>query len=78
MALNVSCQGRLESIVIELITCFLDANIEQKAVNPLTSNQDDEDADDEDENFDKGERTQKQEDLDWFSKLMRQKITESM
>jgi len=37
MALNVSCQGRLDSIVIQLITCFLDGNLEMKAVNPLTS-----------------------------------------
>ena len=78
MALNVSCQGRLETIVIQLITCFLDGNLEQKAGNPLTSDQADEDADDEDENFDMGERTQKQEDLDWFAKLMRQKIQESL
>ena len=47
-------------------------------MNPLTSGQSDEDADDEDENFDKDERTQKQEDMDWFSKLMRQKISESL
>lgn len=44
----------------------------------MTSGQSSEDADDEDENFDKTERTQKQEDLDWFSKLMRQKISESL
>ena len=78
MAMNVSCQGRLETIVIQLITCFLDGNLQQRAVNPLTSGNSSEDADDEDENFDKTERTQKQDDLDWFSKLMRQKISESL
>ena len=57
MALNVHCQGRLESIIIQLITCFLDGNLEQRAVNPLTSGQSDEDADDEDENFDTSEKT---------------------
>lgn len=40
----------------------------------MISEQEDEDADDEDENFAKTERTQKQEDLDMFSKLMRQKL----
>lgn len=65
--------------MIELITCFLDNKLVQKAVNPFKSEQcDEEDTDDEDENFDKRERTQKHDDLDWFAKLMRQKITESM
>ena len=59
MAMNVSCQGRLETIVIQLITCFLDGNLQQRAVNPLTSGNSSEDADDEDENFNKTERTQK-------------------
>lgn len=31
LALNVTCQGRIESIVIELITCFLDYRIAHKA-----------------------------------------------
>ena len=61
-----------------MIGCYLDNNLAQKTVNALTSDQNDEDADDEDENFDKRERTQKNDDLDWFSKLMRQKVTESM
>ena len=78
MAMNVSCQARLETIVIQLITCFLDGNLQQQATTAITSDQNDEDADDEDENFDKNERTQKQEDLDMFAKLMRQKISESL
>ena len=36
------------------------------------------DPDDEDENFDRNQRTQKNDDFDWFSKLMRQKMDDSM
>ena len=78
MALNVSCQSRLDQIIIQLITAYLDGNLMHKAANPMTNGQIDDDADDEDENFDKNERTQKQEDLDFFAKLIRQKITESL
>ena len=35
-------------------------------------------SDDEDENFDKRERTQKSDDLDWFAKLMRQRLPDSL
>ena len=79
MALNIACQGRIESILIELITCFLDNKLAHMARNPYASEvNDDEEADDEDENFDKRERTQKHDDLDSFAKLMRQKIIDSM
>jgi hypothetical protein len=57
MAMNVPCQARLETIVIQLIICFLDGNLQQRATSAITSDQHDEDADDEDENFDKNERT---------------------
>ena len=59
MALNVNCQGRLEEIIVQLISHFLDGNLEQRAMDPLTSGQYDLEDDDEDENFDKKERTQK-------------------
>jgi len=37
----------------------------------------DEDEEDEDENFSKNERTQRQENLDFFAKLMKSKVEES-
>ena len=36
------------------------------------------DSEDEDENFEMGQRTQKHDDLDWFSRLMRQSVDDSM
>jgi hypothetical protein len=33
--------------------------------------------DDDDENFEENQRTQKHDDFDWFSKLMRQKMDDS-
>ena len=57
--------------------------MQQKSLNVLDNpnkrvpNEDD-DEDDEDENFDKNQRTQRSEDLDWFAKLMRQKIEYSL
>ena len=59
VALNVSCQGRLETILFELIQVYLDETLQQKATASINSGQTEEDADDEDENFEKGERTQK-------------------
>jgi len=37
MALNVSCQGKLETIIIQLISCFLDGNLQQKGLSPLAN-----------------------------------------
>ena len=43
-----------------------------------TPNDEEENEEDEDENFDKTQRTQRHDDLDWFSKLMKQKIEDSL
>lgn len=43
-----------------------------------TVNDEEENEEDEDENFDKTQRTQRHDDLDWFSKLMKQKIEDSL
>ena len=66
MALKVSCQDRLEERVNELIVGFLDNSLQSK----LCKQPDDSDVED-DELFDKKERTTKSDDLDFFSKLMR-------
>ena len=79
MALNVSCQNRLEDIIKALIRAYLDENLKQKALNlGQTPNDEEENEEDEDENFDKTQRTQRHDDLDWFSKLMKQKVEDSL
>lgn len=41
-------------------------------------NNKDDDPDDDDENFEQNQRTQRNDDFDWFSKLMRQKMDDSL
>ena len=43
-----------------------------------STNDEEENDEDEDENFEKTQRTQRHDDLDWFSKLMKQKIEDSL
>ena len=43
-----------------------------------SANDEEENDEDEDENFEKSQRTQRHDDLDWFSKLMKQKIEDSL
>ena len=63
---------------------YLDENLRQLALSKTqaTSQKADDDGidseEDEDENFDKAERTQKHDDLETFSKLMKQRIEPSM
>ena len=78
MALNVSCQNRVEDMIKELIQVYLDENLQQKALNFGQFQNESDQEEDEDENFDKNQRTQKHDDLDWFSKLMKQKAEDSL
>jgi len=70
-ALNIPCQTRLDELINQIIQTYLDENLQQQAQNISSFSQQDDDPDDDDENFVKTERTQKHEDFDWFSKLMR-------
>lgn len=56
---------------------FLEENLKQEGI-VGSQNVEDADEDDEDENFDKRERTVKNENLDFFSRLMKQKIDTSL
>ena len=69
MTLKVSCQEKVESIVDQLITSYLDFNL-QMQLNPTVLF----DGEDEEENFGKDQRTTRNDDLDFFAKLIRQKV----
>jgi hypothetical protein len=79
MALQVSCQNRLDDLINQIIQTYLDENLKQQAINFSSFNGGKADeTDDDDENFEANQRTQKHDDFDWFSKLMRQKMEDSM
>lgn len=65
-------------MIKELIQVYLDENLQQKALNFGQFQNESDQEEDEDENFDKNQRTQKHDDLDWFSKLMKQKTEDSL
>lgn len=73
-ALQIPCQSRLDELINEVILTYLDENLKQQAISSFAED----DPDDEDENFERNQRTQKNDDFDWFSKLMRQKMDDSM
>jgi hypothetical protein len=64
--LKVSCQPQLASILGDLILSYLDNNLLLHAQGSQINEE-------EEENFEKEQRTTKNDDLDFFSKLMRQK-----
>ena len=53
MALNVSCQNRVEEMIKQLIQVYLDENLHQKQLNFGQYQNEDEQEEDEDENFEK-------------------------
>lgn len=72
----ISSQNKIEEIILEVIRVFLEENLKQEGQTQALA--DEEDQDDEDENFDKTEKTVRNENFDFFSKLMKQKVENSM
>lgn len=66
MTLKVACQERLESIVDQLIVNFLDSNLQMQLMPVVTD-----EGEDEEENFGKDQRTTRNDDLDFFAKLIK-------
>mmetsp|Transcript_42876 Transcript_42876/g.41215 ORF Transcript_42876/g.41215 Transcript_42876/m.41215 type:complete len:87 (+) Transcript_42876:702-962(+) len=71
--MSVPCQNKIEGIITQVISTFLQENL--KLVE-FGSKQNDEE-EEEEENFSKYERTVKNENLDFFAKLMKSKVEES-
>lgn len=74
--MNISSQNKIEEIIDQVVAVYLEENIKQEGV--MGNQQLEEDEEDEDENFEKKERTLKNENFDYFSRLMKQKIESSM
>lgn len=70
-SLKVACSARVEEIITQIIQTFLDNSLQ------VVLKQDELD-EDEEENFEKTERTVRNDDIDFFSKLMKQKSEFSM
>lgn len=76
--MNIACQNKIEEIIDQVIAVFLEENLKQEGMVGTQNVGDADEEDDEDENFDKKERTVKSENLDFFSRLMKQKLETSM
>jgi hypothetical protein len=85
--IKTACQGKVEEIIDQIIATYLEENIKQEGlsvrgpIGGLGANLDDGlngNEEDEDENFQKREKTMRQENLDYFSRLMKQKTERSV
>ena len=72
MALKVECHEKLESSVDQLISVYLESQLQMDA--RIT----DDHYDGDNEKFNEDQKTQRQEELDYFSKLMKNKIDFSL
>ena len=82
MASGILIKEQLTGILQQVSQAYLDGNLQLQANSIISAAtfaaQASSDADDEDENFEKGQRTQKSDDLDAFAKLMRIQIVPSL
>jgi hypothetical protein len=85
--IKTASQGKVEEIIDQIIATYLEENIKQEGLSArgpiggLGANLDDGlngIEEDEDENFQKREKTMRQENLDYFSRLMKQKTEVSV
>jgi hypothetical protein len=85
--IKTACQSKVEEIIDQIIATYLEENIKQEGqaatgiIGGLGANLDDglnPPEEDEDENFQKREKTMRQENLDFFSRLMKAKTDVSV
>lgn len=81
-ALKVTCQNKVEEMIDSIIKIYLEENLRQEGVVSAQGTgsilDNDKDGEDEDENFQKREKTQRAENLDYITRLMRAKTEVSM
>jgi len=73
ISMSVPCQNKIEGIITQVISTFLQENLKLVEFGSKQTDEEEE----EEENFSKYERTVKNENLDFFAKLMKSKVEES-
>lgn len=74
IAMTLPGQEKIEELIEQIIATFLEETIKVQGMSKVALSGDESEGEDEDENFQKKERTQKNENLDFFARLMKQKI----
>ena len=78
MGMGLGIKDHLNDLLRKVAESYLDGNLALKESSSYFAETAGSDADDEDENFEKGQRTQRQEDLETYSRLLKIQIVHSL